>query len=98
MEYWGMKYIYQYEFNGGRDVRGGQLIDFIAKTAPLWTPIYVNGEYWHGPHRKYEDTIKQREFARATRGSFLPPKILWDYELTSIEQARTIIKDFQLEI
>jgi hypothetical protein len=93
LEYWGIDFIFHYQFNGGTQVRGGQVIDLIAKTVPLWTPIYINGEYWHGSTKKYEDTIKQREFTRATRGSFLPPKIIWDYELTSIEHARATIKD-----
>jgi len=93
LDYFGTDYIYQYQFNGGNQVRGGQLIDFIAKTQPLWTPIYIQSSYWHGPTKKYADTIKQREFMKATRGYFRDPVLVWDYELTSIEQAKTTIKE-----
>ncbi len=55
-EYWvalalerlGIAFIYQYSISGGRSVRGGQVIDFLAYTVPLPTPIFVQGEYWHG--------------------------------------------------
>lgn len=93
LEYWNTEFYVQYEFNGGRNVRGGQLIDIMAKTIPLWTPIYIHGSYWHGPTKKYEDTIKMREFQKATRGYFKDPVVLWDYELTSKEQAINTIKE-----
>jgi hypothetical protein len=93
LEYYGTDYIYHYEFNGGTGVRGGQEIDILAKTVPLWTPIYIQSGYWHGPTQKYEDQIKMREFKKATRAYFRDPIEIWDYELTSIEQARTTMKE-----
>lgn len=93
LEYFNIKFIYQYKFNGGTQIRGGQLIDFIAKTAPLWTPIYIQGSYWHSLNEKYEDTIKIREFTRATRSTFRDPVILKEPDLQSIDAAKSEIKE-----
>lgn len=87
LDYLRTDYIYHYEFRGGTQVRGGQVIDILAKTVPLWTPIYIQSEYWHGPTKKYEDTIKIREFKAANMGMFQDPIEIWDYDLTTIDQA-----------
>lgn len=91
--YYKIDFVYQYKFNGGTQIRGGQSIDFLAKTAPLWTPIYVQGQYWHGEEKKYEDTIKVREFNRATRAMFRDPVLLLEQDLYSIEAAKNQVKE-----
>jgi len=93
LEYYDIDYIYQYNFNGGNQIRGGQVIDFIAKTVPIWTPIYVQGEYWHSKKQEYEDTIKIREFARATRSVFADPVVLRGKDLQTLDSAKLQIKE-----
>lgn len=87
LDFLGLEYIYQYEFAGGTRVRGGQQIDILAKTVPLWTPIYIQSKYWHGTTFADTDTMKQREFRKATRGWLAEPLLVEDYELTSVSQA-----------
>jgi len=38
---------YQVPMFGGRNVRGGVVVDFIVPTRPASTVISVIGEYWH---------------------------------------------------
>lgn len=38
---------YQYSIYGGRNVRGGLVLDFVVPTRPAETVISVIGEYWH---------------------------------------------------
>lgn len=92
LDFFKIPYIYQYTFNGGSRVRGGQVIDILAKTVPLWTPIYIMGAYWHGETKKYEDTIKIREFTKATRGYFRDPVIFEEAETMTIDQAKGTVR------
>jgi len=55
----GIDYQFQVPINGGRGVRGGQVIDFVAY-APFPIPIFVQGEYWHNIVSETEDILKQR--------------------------------------
>jgi hypothetical protein len=50
--------IYQYIVDGGRAVRGGQVVDFVVFGPGRPTAIMVQGAYWHKGSTKTEDTIK----------------------------------------
>jgi hypothetical protein len=51
-----IEYVFQYIIGGGRRTAGGYVLDFLALTVPLFTPIQVYGEYWH--NRKAHDKDK----------------------------------------
>lgn len=42
-----IRFQFQKHVMGGRSGRGGQVVDFWVYTAPLPTPIYIQGDYWH---------------------------------------------------
>lgn len=63
----GVDWGYQYPFNGGRMVRGGQVIDFV-----IWSPLryamylgHGEGGYWHGGANNMKDKIKQSQAEKA---------------------------------
>jgi hypothetical protein len=80
--------IYQYAIDGGRFVRGGQVIDFVVKRPPQWTAVYVQGTRWHTGQRGIEESLKQ---VRAKKHGMRIVEI-WEEECMSIEAALTIIK------
>ena len=53
-EYWvsqalyryDIPFMFQFELFHGRDRRGGLIVDF-AVWNPMFSPVLVNGEYWH---------------------------------------------------
>lgn len=56
---YGWEYDYQYSVNGGRSRRGGQVIDFLVRTNPRNTALYVQGEYYHGTRQEQKDRLMQ---------------------------------------
>lgn len=79
----GYYYFYQFAIQGGRGARGGQVIDFLVKTAS-WTPVFVNGAYWHSIRMDPELPIKIAE-ARHQFGT--EPVILEEEETSTREKA-----------
>jgi hypothetical protein len=59
LDKYGWEYIYQASVNGGRNMRGGQVIDFLVETAPKQTALYIQGEYWHGSKQENKDELLQ---------------------------------------
>lgn len=81
----GYEYYYQYQLFGGRNVRGGQVIDFIVLVPPRPIPIYVQGRYWHSNKMAPEDQLK---IAMVDQIEWLDTPTLWyDDELTSVQDA-----------
>ena len=65
-EYWcalalyrlNLRFDFQKHVMGGRAGRGGQVVDFWVYTAPLPTPIYIQGDYWHyAAGRSYQSQL-----------------------------------------
>jgi hypothetical protein len=57
---WG--WVYQYPVYGGRNIRGGNVIDFLIYTPGRWTILDPKGRYWHtGIH---EDQAEMQNVAR----------------------------------
>jgi len=52
-------YSFQFPLDGGRGLRGGQVIDFVAWTALGGIPIFVQGAYWHDIRHDPEGILKQ---------------------------------------
>lgn len=44
--YYKIPFMFQYEIFGGRDRRGGLIVDFLVWN-PSATPLLVHGNYWH---------------------------------------------------
>jgi len=85
----GREYAYQKSYFGGRDIRGGQVLDFLFYTKPKPTPLFVQGEYWHG--RDSESDLKVAQFAHETSKFYNPPVEVPASEITSVAAARVIL-------
>jgi len=85
-------YIFQFEFFGGRDVRGGLVVDFLALTHPLSTPIWCNGGFWHKGKRAAEDEYQQTLLFFVARGELNRPVVLWDNDVNTKEAALSAIR------
>jgi len=93
LEILGWSYVFHAKYFGGQRVPGGMVIDLLALTPVAWTPIWVNGLYWH----RLRTNTRDIEFFQRSRLARLPnlaqPVEVWDYELQTIDQAvRTLAK------
>lgn len=59
LDKFGWDYQYQAPVAGGRNRRGGQVIDFLIGTVPTQTALYVQGPYYHGTKQAQIDQLKQ---------------------------------------
>lgn len=84
---------YQYLVDGGRNVRGGQVLDFVVYTRPAITVIYVQGDYWHRGAKAMDDALKQAQVYRIFKGRANLPVLLWEHELTTAEKAYSVVKE-----
>jgi len=57
---WGWDY--QVPVYGGRQIRGGNVVDFLIYTPGMWTILDPQGDYWHTGRN--EDRFQMREVAR----------------------------------
>ena len=46
LDFYGINYIFQVSYFGGRTVAGGQVLDFLVFN-PMPTPVEVLGGHWH---------------------------------------------------
>jgi hypothetical protein len=88
----GLSFYYQYEVFGGRSLRGGQIIDFWVFTVPLPTPVYVQGDYWHRGSKEMQDALKVADLKRRYQGQIAEPLLVWEHELTSMDEAYKTMK------
>ena len=77
----GLAFMYQFELNGGRSFRGGQVVDFVV-FRPKAIPVFVQGAYWHSSSSENEDILKQR----AAEEYFKEKPILLEEEETSTKE------------
>ena len=85
-------YLFQYEVGGGRTTRGGIVLDFLAITSPLSTPIDVRGEYWHRARHKIDDDLGLALLNHYGRGQYAEPVVLYGGELQTLDQAFATVK------
>lgn len=78
---------FQVGFGGGRNFKGGYIVDFIVNTQPLPTPIWVHGEYWHSGEIASQDFIKQMRLLEEGNGAFNEPIVLWGNQVTDVDMA-----------
>lgn len=87
-----IQYMFQFQFFGGRSVRGGIVVDFLALTNPLSTPIWVNGGFWHRGKRATEDSYQQALLYFVARGELNRPITLWDPDCNTKEAALSALQ------
>lgn len=79
---------YQVPVNGGRLLRGGQVVDFVVYN-PFAQPVEVKGEHWHlgalGVDDPLKDQIEAMIYGRL-------PIILWAVELQTLEMAYQTVR------
>jgi len=51
-------FAFQVPLDGGRNVRGGQVVDFIVYVPPRPIALYVQGKHWHGGKMALDDEYK----------------------------------------
>jgi hypothetical protein len=93
---WKLKFVFDYQVsvNGGR-MRGGTVIDFLVHTAPLYTPLYSHGEYWHKGRNGMDDdlTIANVKRGLARMGiSATEPVIVWGAECPNVDAATRVLQ------
>lgn len=82
-------YHFQVPLNGGRSVRGGQVIDFVVFN-PRPVPVFVQGAYWHNIRTDAEDQLKQAE-ARAHYNT--EPILLMEDETNTKDKALRAVRE-----
>lgn len=85
-------FVFQYPIEGGRRVRGGQVIDFMVYYGPFPIPVLVQGEYWHRTSRSYQDRLNIERIKRHFNNAIAEPVELWERELQSAEMAKETVK------
>ena len=95
LEKYGWEYDYQVSLFGGRDVVGGTVVDFIVKSVPLPTPVYVGSRHWHsGARAEWEKVLDVLINARL-RKYYQAPIRLEDQEVDTPEASdRSVLRDF----
>lgn len=83
----GWSFDYQLSFFGGRAIGGGFVLDFLVRTLPNPTPIFVQGEYWHSGARQEVDALQVANLRRRFSGSIRNPLLLQEGDVSSAEEA-----------
>ena len=83
-------YMFQFQLMGGRSTRGGIVLDFLALTDPLSTPIDVRGDYWHQSAQRVDDDLALA--IMMSRGQYAEPVVLYGGELQTEEMAYSAVR------
>ena len=86
----GWDYWYQYSVGGGRERRGGMVLDFLIWTRPMATPVWVNGRYWHN-RRSETDRMQQSRVKTLLGFPCGEPLIMWDEQSETYEDAYSFL-------
>lgn len=91
LDKFGVEFEFQYYFGISR-TRGSQIIDFLCKTAPKFTPLNVQGTYWHGAGRyAANEAIKESDVNVRMRGIWAPIQLILEPECETIEDAIKVV-------
>lgn len=85
-----LAFMYQVEFLGGRKISGGMVLDFLVLTRPLYTPVWIQGEYWHRRHRRDIDAFQQALVASG--GQYREPLEFWGEDVGDQDKANNTVK------
>jgi hypothetical protein len=95
LDKYNMDYLFQVDYWGGRSMRGGLVLDFLVFTQPLYTPVWINGEYWHSGNQRQEDFLQQALLEMFEQ--LAQVKIYWGQDVETFEQAQaTVRRDFNV--
>lgn len=89
LEKYGVEYLFQVWYWGGRTVRGGQVLDFLLFT-PFEQPVQVYGEYWHKGQMASEDKYKIAILEQFFQREVL---ILWGPDVGTYEDALKTVRN-----
>ena len=88
-----LTFSYQVPILGGRNFRGGAVIDFMVNTVPVPTPVWVQGDYWHGSASKREsDQYIMRHVREAFSYQVADSVEVWGHETLTPEDALAALK------
>lgn len=89
------EYTFQAGLMGGRQLRGGTVVDFLVKTTPLETPLYIMGEYYHGGVQAERDKLTMALLSSAYHGMYANPEVLLGQDLQTQEASdQAVLKLF----
>lgn len=88
----GLDYWFQFSYLGGHALPGGIVIDFLVFTKPLYTPLNVNGDYWHSGARTAIDELQQAIINVALAGEARPIVYLWGKDTATYEAALSSVR------
>lgn len=92
LDSFGMGYLFQVDYMGGRKLLGGLVLDFLVFTRPLPTPVWINGEYWHQGGRTNVDFLQQTALLQLFGGRIAPAKIYWGKDVGTYDDARRTVR------
>lgn len=88
----GLTFVFQLSSMGGRNFRGGIVLDFLVETRPLPTPLWVHGEYWHMGKRRTIDLMQQATLFMFMAGEWAMGRVLWGEDVATPEAALLAVK------
>lgn len=91
LDYWKIQYIYQYEVFD-YPFSGSQKIDFWCLTPVLPTPVFIQGDYWHGGLRLEETKMNVWKVADRFMGKIFDPVEVWEHEIPTVDAAIQVAK------
>jgi len=86
-----LDYYFQWDVLGGRQFRGF-VLDFLVITRPHYTPLWVDGRYWHSGSQKSEDRRQEMILRQVYGNDFLPAVRIYDDELKTVEEAYSVVR------
>lgn len=93
-DHFGLPYLFQLSFLGGRQIKGGIVLDFLVETRPLPTPCWVHGEYWHAGYQRTIDLMKQVTLFLLLAGEAAPAVVLWGDMVKTEDDAKLAVKKY----
>jgi len=87
----GWKFSYQVPVMGGREFRGGQVLDFLVFTVPMKTALIVNGDYWHQTDEEYAMSELMTALKNIGIEVNSEPLVLWAAQASTYESAHAYI-------
>ena len=88
----GLEYIFQMSYFGGRNLRGGIVLDFLVFTKPLPTPLWVHGEYWHMGKQRTIDQMQRATMFLFMAGEAAMGVVLWGEDVKTEDLALSAVK------
>jgi hypothetical protein len=88
---WKLKidFRYQVPVYGGREMSGGQVVDFVINSSPQDIPLQVYGRRWHSGGFAIGDKFKLQQIERIYKR---PAVVLWDDQLQTEEMALSSVR------